>query len=151
MSARLLNIILLAGLLTACVSTSGMEERFAVCSYDHAWEAALAAVKDRAIEVKDKDGGKIVTGWLEIPMPGRTFGVLQRELADSKDRSRITLVVNRLDDVTRISFIEERQQWVFRGGSRMFGWASTDPSEEVMYEIQSRLDKKLKERGCSPT
>ncbi|HJS66438.1 MAG TPA: hypothetical protein VJ760_03805 [Nitrospiraceae bacterium] len=150
MSTRLL-IILFTGLLTACVSTSGMEERFAVCSYDHAWEAALAAVKDRAIEVKDKDGGKIVTGWLEIPMPGRTFGVLQRELADSKDRSRITLVVNRLDDVTRISFIEERQQWVFRGGSRMFGWASTDPSEEVMYEIQSRLDKKLKERGCSPT
>jgi len=150
MSTRLL-IILFTGLLTACASTSGMEERFAVCSYDHAWEAALLAVKDRAIETKDKDGGKIVTGWLEIPMPGRTFGVLQRELADSKDRSRITLVVKRLDDVTRISFIEERQQWVFRGGSRMFGWASTDPSEEVMYEIQNRLDKKLKERGCSPT
>lgn len=150
MSTRLL-IILFTGLLTACASTSGMEERFAVCSYDHAWEAALLAVKDRAIETKDKDGGKIVTGWLEIPMPGRTFGVLQRELADSKDRSRITLVAKRLDDVTRISFIEERQQWVFRGGSRMFGWASTDPSEEVMYEIQNRLDKKLKERGCSPT
>jgi hypothetical protein len=151
MSTRLLSIILLAGLLTACVSTSGMEERFAVCSYDHAWEAALLAVKDRAIETKDKDGGKIVTGWLEIPMPGRTFGALQRELADSKDRSRITLVVKRLDDVTRISFIEERQQWVFRGGSRMFGWASADPSEEVMDDIQNRLDKKLKEHGCSPT
>ena len=150
MSTRLL-IILFTGLLTACVSTSGMEERFAVCSYDHAWEAAMAAVKDRAVQTKDKDAGLIVTDWLEIPMPGRTFGVLQRELADSKDRSRITLVVKRLDDVTRISFIEERQQWVFRGGSRMFGWASTDPSEEVMYEIQSRLDKKLKERGCSPT
>jgi len=150
MSTRLL-IILFTGLLTACASTSGMEERFAVCSYDHAWEAAMAAVKDRAVQTKDKDAGLIVTDWLEIPMPGRTFGVLQRELADSKDRSRITLVVKRLDDVTRISFIEERQQWVFRGGSRMFGWASTDPSEEVMYEIQNRLDKKLKERGCSPT
>ena len=150
MSTRLL-IILFTGLLTACVSTSGMEERFAVCSYDHAWEAAMAAVKDRAVQTKDKDAGLIVTDWLEIPMPGRTFGVLQRELADSKDRSRITLVVKRLDDVTRISFIEERQQWVFRGGSRMFGWASTDPSEEVMYEIQNRLDKQLKERGCSPT
>ena len=151
MYARTLSILLVTGLLAACASTIGMEERFAVCHYDHAWEAALAAVKDRAIETKDKDGGKIVTGWLEIPMPGRTFGALQRELADSKDRSRITLVVKRLDDVTRISFIEERQQWMFRGGSRMFGWASTDPSEEVMYEIQNRLDKKLKERGCSPT
>jgi len=135
--------------LTACASMSGMQQRFAVCSYDHAWEAALEAVKDRAIVTKDKDGGMIVTGWLEIPMPGRTFGALQREVGDSKDRSRITLIVKRLDDVTKISFAEERQRWAFRGGSRLFGWASTDPSAEVMTDVQSRLDTKLKEHGCS--
>jgi hypothetical protein len=120
-----------------------------VCSYDHAWEAAFTAVKDRSIDTKDKDAGLIVTGWLEIPMPERAFGVLQRDLPDGKDRSRITLTVKRLDDVTKISFVEERQRWVFRGGSRLFGWASTDPSEEVMRDIQSRLDSKLKEHGCS--
>jgi hypothetical protein len=108
-------------------------------------------VKDRAIDTKDKDAGLIVTGWLEIPMPGRTFGALQRELADSKDRSRITLTVKRLDDVTKISFAEERQRWAFRGGSRLFGWAATDPSEEVMHDVQRRLDTKLKEHGCSLT
>ena len=128
-----------------------MQQRFAVCSYDHAWEAALEAVKDRSITTHDKDAGMIVTGWLEIPMPGRTFGVLQRDVSDGKDRSRITLTVKRLDDVTKISFLEERQQWVFRGGSRLFGWASTDPSAEVMHDIQSRLDSKLKEHGCSLT
>jgi hypothetical protein len=128
-----------------------MQQRFAVCSYDHAWEAALDAVKDRAITRKDKDGGIIETAWLEISMPGRTFGALQRELGDSKDRSRITLTVKRLDDVTKISFIEERQRWAFRGGSRLFGWASTDPSEEVMRDVQRRLDSKLKEHGCSLT
>ena len=151
MYARLLNIILLTSLLTACASTSGMQERFAVCSYDHAWEAALEAVKDRSINTKDKDAGVIMTSWLEILMSGRTFGVLQRDLPDSKDRSRITLTVKRLDDVTKISFIEVRQRWVFRGGSRLFGWASTDPSEEVMRDVQSRLDAKLKEHGCSLT
>ena len=62
----------------------GMQERFAVCSYDHAWEAALDAVKDRSITRKDKDGGVIETGWLEIPMPGRTYGVLQRELGQQR-------------------------------------------------------------------
>lgn len=149
MYARLFSIILLTGLLGACTSFNGMEQRFAVCSYDHAWEAALQTVKDRAIETKDKDTGMIVTGWLEIPMPGRTFGALQRDLGDSKDRSRITLTVKRLDDVTKISFVEERQRWTFRGGSRLFGWASTDPSEEVMHDVQSRLDSKLKEHGCS--
>ena len=128
---------------------SGMQQRFAVCNYDHAWDAALEAVKDRAIVTQDKDGGMIVTGWLEIPMPGRTFGALQREVRDSKDRSRLTLTVTRLDDVAKVSFTEERQRWAFRGGSRLFGWASTDPSAEVMTDVQSRLDTKLKEHGCS--
>ena len=146
-----ISLLIMAVALTACASMSGMQQRFAVCSYDHAWEAALEAVKDRAINKKDKDAGLIVTGWLEIPMPGRTYGALQRDLGDSKDRSRITLTVKRLDDVTKISFIEERQRWTFRGGSRLFGWASTDPSEEVMHDVQDRLDSKLKEHGCSLT
>lgn len=146
-----LSLFMMAGFLTACASMSDMQQRFAVCSYDHAWDAALEAVKDRAVNTKDKDAGLIVTGWLEIPMPGRTFGALQRHVGDSKDRSRITLTVKRLDDVTKISFVEERQRWAFRGGSRLFGWASTDPSDDVMRDVQSRLDAKLKEHGCSLT
>lgn len=146
-----LNIILLTSLLTACASISDMQQRFAVCSYDYAWEAALQAVKDRSITTKNKDTGLIETDWQEIPMPGRTFGILQRDMENGKDRSRITLTVKRLDDVTKISFLEVRQRWVFRGGSRLFGWASTDPSEEVMHDIQHRLDSKLKEHGCSLT
>ena len=145
------SLLIMAGILSACTFMGGVQERFAVCSYDHTWEAALQAVKDRAIDTKDKGAGLIVTGWLEIPMPGRAFGVLQRDLPNSKDRSRITLTVKRLDDVTKISFVEDRQRWVFRGGSRLFGWASEDPSEEVMHEVQSRLDSKLKEYGCSLT
>jgi hypothetical protein len=148
MMQRFFTLLLVPAALTACASMDGMQQRYAVCSYDHAWEAAMEAVKDRSVSTKDKDAGLIVTGWLEIPMPGRTFGVLQRDLADSKDRSRITLTVKRLDDVTKISFAEERQRWAFRGGSRLFGWAATDPSEEVMHDVQSRLDSKLKEHGC---
>jgi hypothetical protein len=149
MYARLFNIILFTGLLQACASTSGMQQRFAVCNYDHAWEAALEVVKDRPVTTKNKDAGLIETGWLEVPMPGRTFGALQRDLSDSKDRSRITLTVKQLDDVTKINFVEVRERWMFRGGSRLFGWASTDPSDDVMREVQSRLDAKLKEHGCS--
>ncbi len=145
------SLFLASIFLSACAAMNGMQERFAVCSYDHAWEAAMEAVKDRAIATKDKEAGLIVTGWLEIPMPGRTFGALQREMGDSKDRSRITLTVKRLNDVTKIAFAEERQRWAFRGGSRLFGWAVTDPSEEVLHDVQTRLDTKLKERGCSLT
>ena len=151
MSLRYLSLFPIILLLTACASTSGIQQRFAVCSYDHAWEAALETVKDRAIDTKNKEAGLIETSWLEIPMPGRTFGALQRDLSDSKDRSRITLTVKQLDDVTKISFAEVRQQWVFRGGSRLFGWAPTDPSEEVLGDIHRRLDGKLKELGCSLT
>lgn len=146
-----LSLLIMAGILSACAFMDGVQQRFAVCSYDHAWDAALEAVKDRAIAVKDKNRGLIETGWLEIPMPGRTFGALQRDLPESRDRSRIALTVNRLDDVTKISFLEERERWAFRGGSRLFGWVSTDPSEEVMHDIQRRLDSKLTEHGCSLT
>ncbi|MDR4479260.1 MAG: hypothetical protein R3B37_05865 [Nitrospira sp.] len=144
-----ISALLLSTLLTACATLGGMQERFAVCSYDHAWEAALDAVKDRAIARQDKTAGVIDTAWLEIPMPGRTFGALQRDLGDSKDRSRISLIVKRLNDVTKIGFIEERQRWAFRGGSRLFGWTDTEPSTEIMTEVQNRLDTKLKEHGCS--
>ena len=130
---------------------SGGQERYAVCNYDRTWEAALDAVKDRSLIVQDKEKGKIETGWLEIPMPGRTFGAFQREIGDSKDRSRIVLTVKRLSDVTKVTFVEDRQKWAFRGGSRLFGWTYTDPSQEVMTDIHNRLDAKLKEHGCTLT
>ena len=131
---------------------AGVQERYVVCSYDLAWEASLDAVKDRSVIVKDKDKGLIETAWLEIPMPGRKYGALQRDLGDqSKDRSRVIVMLKRMNDVTRVSFIEERERWAFRGGSRLFGWAPTDPSEEVMTGVQHRLDARLKEQGCSST
>lgn len=138
-----------ATLLTACASMNGMRERYAVCEYDHVWEAALDSVKDRPVTVKDRERGMIETGWLEIAMPGRSFGAMQRELKDSKDRSRLFLTVTRIQDVTKVSFTEERQRWAFRGGSRLFGWAPTEPSDELLADLQKRLEVKLKERGCT--
>lgn len=141
--------LLLIGSLSGCALLDGMRERSALCSYDHAWDAAVAAVKDRSTDTMDKEAGSIVTQWLEIPMPGRTYGVFRRAVSESKDRSRLTLKVKHLDDVTRISFIEDRQSWAFRGGSRLFGWVRTEPSEEVMRDVQNRLDAKLREYGCA--
>ena len=63
-----------------CASMSGMQERFAVCSYDQAWDAALRCREGSLDQHKDKDAGLIVTGWLEIPMPGRTFGILRTRI-----------------------------------------------------------------------
>lgn len=148
---RFFGIALVTVSLTACSFLSGMQQRFTVCDYDRAWESALDVVKDRSVSTQDKDAGLIVTDWLEIPMPGRTYGLFQRDMADSKDRSRITLRVKRLDDITQtqIGFIEDRQRWAFRGGSRLFGWAQIDPSEDVLRDLHNRLGTKLKERGCS--
>lgn len=147
---RLLLVpLLFLGSLGGCALMSGMQHRYAICSYDHAWDAAVDAVKDRSIDKKDKASGLIVTHWLEIPMPGRTYGVFRRDVTDSKDRSRLTLEVKRLDEMTRVSFVEERQMWAFRGGARLFGWVPTDPSEEVLRDVQNRIDAKLTEQGCT--
>lgn len=144
----LLGFLGLFVLQTGCSSLTGLQERYVVCSYDKVWEAALESVKDRAIKVQEKEKGLIETAWLEIPMPGRKYGAFQREM-ESKDRSRIVMKVKRLQDVTNVNYLEERQRWAFRGGSRLFGWADTDPSQEVMTDIQQRLDGKLKEQGCT--
>ena len=148
MAAHILPLMLI-GSLGGCAWMNGMQERSALCSYDHAWDAAIAAVKDRSADRMDKEAGLIVTQWLEIPMPGRTYGVFRREVSDSRDRSRLTLKVKQLDDVARISFVEDRQSWAFRGGSRLFGWVRTEPSGEVMRDVQNRLDAKLQEYGCT--
>ena len=150
--ARTIGLLLVVSAAGGCASLAGVQERYVVCSYDQAWEASLDAVKDRSVIVKDKDKGLIETAWLEIPMPGRKYGALQRDLGDqSKDRSRVIVMLTRMNDVTKVSFIEERERWAFRGGSRLFGWAPTDPSEEVMTGVQHRLDARLKEQGCSRT
>ena len=151
MSIKLLSLLLLGSVGGCALMTSGMQQRSAVCSYDNAWDAALDTLKDRSVESKDKSAGVLVTDWLEIPMPGRKYGAFRREMPDSKDRSRLTLRLKQAEEITQIYFIEERQIWTFRGGSRLFGWAPTDPSEEVMRDVQNRLDAKLKEHGCATT
>ena len=106
-------------------------------------------VSIRDIKPIAEEKGVIETSWLEIPMPGRTFGAFQREMAESKDRSRIIMRVKQMSDVTNVNFHEERQRWAFRGGSRLFGWADAEPSQQVIADINHRLDAKLKERGCT--
>ena len=144
-------------LLCSCISMSGVQTRDAVCPRDNVWEAALDAVKDRSVTVKDREQGRIETAWLEIPMPGRTSGASQEELQDSKDRSRLILIVkpryvaNVAYDVTRVTYVEERQRWAFQPDSRLFGWAETVPSEVVRRDVRSRLDAALQEHGCSLT
>lgn len=148
--SRNIVVLWICSVSAGCASLAGVQERYVVCSYDHVWGASLDAVKDRSVVVKEKDKGLIQTAWLEIPMPGRTYGALQRDLGDhSKDRSRVMVSLKRMNDVTMVSFIEERERWAFRGGSRLFGWVPTDPSGEVMASVQNRLDEKLKGQGCS--
>jgi hypothetical protein len=144
-------VAFLAAIIAGCASLTGVQDRYVQCSFDHAWDAALTAVKDRSLLKEDKEAGVIETGWLEVPMEGRTFGAFRREIKDSRDRSKIHIRVKKLNDVMQVSFNEERERWVFRGGSRLFGWAPTEPSEDLLAAIQSRIDFKLKAHGCTPT
>ncbi len=137
-------------ILTAgCASWSGVQERYLVCAYDEVWDAALASVKDRAVVVQDKPQGVIQTAWVEIAMPGRSYGAFQRDVQNSRDRSRLLINLSRVKEVTKVSFVEEREAWAWRGGSRMFGWVPTEPDPQVMQAVQERMDRSLKEHGCS--
>ncbi|NJL17732.1 MAG: hypothetical protein HC938_11585 [Nitrospira sp.] len=73
MKLPILSLLLVS--LPGCALMNGVQERLAVCSYEQAWDAALEAVKDRSADTMDKETGLIVTHWLEIPMPGRAYGI----------------------------------------------------------------------------
>jgi hypothetical protein len=148
---RTVCLTILTALAAGCASAPGLEQRYAVCSYDTLWDATVETLKDRPVKVKDKEKGLIETGWMEVPVSGRLYGAFRREMKDAKDRTRLVVTVKRLDDVTKVSLAETRETWAFRGGSRLFGWQSAEPSEEEMAAIMRRLSARLKERGCSLT
>ncbi|HEX9137904.1 MAG TPA: hypothetical protein VF905_13310 [Nitrospirota bacterium] len=146
------SIIALVGLLawSGCATISGSKDQFFVCSYDVVWDAALQSVKDRPMQMQDKDKGLIETGWIETEGPERSFGIFNREGFGNRERARMTLAVKRLNDVTSVSVLENRQRWHLKGGitQQSTKWWPIDPSEEAEAAVVKRLNTNLKEKGC---
>ena len=146
------SIIALLGLLawSGCASISGSKDQFFVCSYDAVWDAALESMKDRPIQVQDKDKGLIETGWIEMEGTERSYGIFEREAFGNRERTRMTVAVKRLNDVTSVSVLEIRQRWHLKGGisQQSTKWWPIDPSEEAEATVVNRLNNKLKEKGC---
>lgn len=151
---KLFRTIVIVGMLAvaaSCASVPGIKEHYVVCSYETAWAATLESLNDRSIVSKDKEKGVIETGWLEIPTDPRYFGAMHREIKESRDRSKIVVTLKPIKDVIQVSLAEDRERWAWRGGARMFGWSPAEPSEETMAATLSRINAKMKERGCSRT
>lgn len=131
---------------------AGVQERYLVCPYETVWDAAVDTMKDRPITVKDMAGGMIETDWMEMDAAVRSYGMFGRD-ASHRERARMTISVKQLNDVTSVSLSENREVWHRKGGvtSQATKWWPVDPSEETMAAILSRLNAKLKERGCSPS
>jgi hypothetical protein len=146
------SIIALMGLLAwnGCATISGSKDQFFVCSYDIVWDAALESVKDRPMQMQDKDKGLIESGWIEMEGPERSFGIFNREGFGNRERARMTLAVKRLNDVTSVSVLENRQRWHLKGGitQQSTKWWPIDPSEEAEAAVVKRLNANLKEKGC---
>lgn len=149
MRARLIALI---GLIawSGCASLSGSKDQFFVCSYEVVWGAALESVKDRPIRVQDKDKGLIETNWIEMEGAERSYGAFEREAFGNRERARMTVAVKRLNDVTSVSVLENRQRWHLKGGvsQESTKWYPIDPSEEAEAAVANRLTNKLKEKGC---
>jgi hypothetical protein len=148
------NMIALISFLawSGCASFSGSKDQFFVCSYDVVWDAALESVKDRPVQLQNKDTGLIETGWIEMEGTERSYGMFQREGFGNRERARITVGVKRLNDVTSVSVLENRQRWHLKGGvtQESTKWWPIDPSEKAEATVVDRLNNKLKEKGCVP-
>ena len=148
---RAIVITLLGSLAwSGCASLSGSEERFFVCSYDVVWDAALESMKDRPVRVHDKEKGLIETAWVEMEGTERPYGVFSREGFGNRERARMTVAVKKLDEVTSVSVLENRQRWHLKGGisQQATKWWPIDPSDEAESAVSNRINAVLKEKGC---
>lgn len=135
---------------SGCATLSGSHEHYYVCAYDTAWDAALEAAKSYSIVSQDSAKGLIETAWIEMEGAERGFGIFNREGFGNRERARLTITVKRLNDVTAVSVIEQRQRWHARGGvtSQATKWWPVDPSEDALLAVSNRLNSKLLEKGC---
>jgi len=138
---------------SGCASLSGSNDQFFVCSYDVVWDAAVESVKDRPVQVQNKEKGLIETGWIEMEGTERSYGLFEREGFGNRERARMTVAVKKLNDVTSVSVLENRQRWHLKGGitQQSTKWWPIDPSEEAEAKVVERLSTKLKEKGCAAT
>jgi hypothetical protein len=146
-------MVIFALLSAGCAALSGSREQYFVCSYDHVWDAALETMKGHSISTYDKRKGLIETSWLDVaPTSERSFGIFGREGFGNNERARMTVTVNRMDDVASVSVLETRQRWHARGGvtQQALKWWPIEPSEEATDAVVDRLNAKLKEKGCAP-
>ena len=141
-------MLFVASLVSGCASLAGVQEHYLVCPYDTLWDVSLETLKERPIAIQDKAKGLIETGWTEVPV-ARTYGAFNRDIANAKDRTKVSVTLRKMDDVTKVSLGEMRERWKFRGGSRLYGWDPADPSEEDTARLMQLLTHKLKERGCT--
>jgi hypothetical protein len=137
-------------LITGCASLNGIKGNYVVCSYDTAWEAALETVKDQPVTARNKEKGVIETAWSEQPVLGRPYGAMGRNLEMDKERARLIVTLQKMEDVTAVKVNEVREHYGFRGGGRLFQWSPVEPSDEAVNKVMGRLNANLKKRGCTP-
>lgn len=147
------TLLVVSVVLPSCALWSGSRDQHYVCSYDVVWDAALESVKGRSLQTQDKTKGLIETGWLELEGRERPYGMFSREGFGNKERSRMTVTVKNLNDVTAASVLETRQRWHAKGGvtQQATKWWPIEPSEEAIAEVVGRLNSKLNEKGCTAT
>ncbi len=134
--------------LAGCASLGDIKERYVACSYDTVWEVSLDRMREYPVMKEEKERGLIETTWIESTMHGRPYGLLQREGLENKERFRMMLTLNRVDEATVLRLSEQREHWGFRGGSRIYQWYPLEPSEERLNHVMADISTHLEGQGC---
>ncbi len=153
MTTLRIAMVVLALYSVGCATLSGSHDQYFVCSYDTVWDAALDTMKGQSIATYDKDKGVIETNWLDVPpISERSYGIFERDSFGNQERARYTVSVKRMNDVSSASILETRQRWHARGGvtQQALRWWPIEPSDDATDVVVSRLNAKLKTKGCIP-
>ncbi|GKS63836.1 hypothetical protein YTPLAS72_11400 [Nitrospira sp.] len=106
-----------------------------------------------SVSSENKTNGTIETAWVEMEGERRPYGLFAREGFGNRERARLTVVVKNNNGVSSVNVLETRQRWHAKGGATQQAtrWWPVEPSEAVLDEITTKLNDRLKEKGCAGT
>lgn len=131
-----------------CAAVSGAPGTVkAGCSYDQAWNVALASMNEFVLTEEDRDKGVIETEWATFPSK-RTLGVLQRQ--GNKERARFVVNVDADRQPVRIS-VRQAREFFSPAGARSQGisWKRVPPNAEEERRLVRRITNNLLSDGCT--
>jgi hypothetical protein len=137
-------VLLALLLLPGCASVAGKAVAASACSFNQAWDVAIASLEGIPLRSADKARGVLETDWVEVAGSTRA-GILQREI--NKERFKYVVEVKPAGTGAGATVLQLREEWSPMG-ARMRLWRRMPPNPSEEAAMAADISRRLQDKGC---